>query len=95
MTTNTFGLKMTGLRDAADSTEDFGWNGLNYNELFYNMRTGKVWTVRQCSVRHTAETEYNNSSVIKIGNLTDRYSEQQLAIKVYRGMQKHGRITRA
>lgn len=95
MRTETFGLRMTGLRDAADSTEDFGWNGLNYNELFYNMRTGKVWMVRQCCIGHTAETEYNNPAIVKIGNVTDKLSEQQLAIKVYRGIQKQGRITRA
>lgn len=92
---NTFGLKMDGLRTAAMSTDDYGWRGLHYNELFYNMRTGKVWTVHQVCVNHIACTEYNNPSIVKIGNLTDRLSEQQMAVKIYRGLLKSGRITRA
>lgn len=91
---NTFGLKMSGLQEAASSTDEYGWNGLQYKELFYNMRTGKVWTVHQISVNHVAHTEYDNPSVIKIGNITSRLSEQQLAIKIYRGLQRAGRITR-
>lgn len=95
MFTNTFGLKMVGLREAADSTEEYGWNGLKYNELFYNMRTGDVWTVRQVSVNHVAQTEYKNPSIVKIGNITSKLSEQQVAIKIYRGLLKTGRITKA
>jgi hypothetical protein len=95
MVTNTFGLKMDGLGAVSQSLEEYGWNGLQYNELFYNVRTGKVWVIKQIAVNHTAETIYNNPSVIKIGNVTSKLSEQQLAIKVYRGMLKHGRITRA
>lgn len=95
MRTNTFGLKMDGLTATAQTLEDYGWNGLQYNELFYNMRTGKVWTVHQVSLNHTLQTEYNNPSIVKIGNVTDKLTEQQLAIRVYRGLQKAGRITRA
>ena len=92
---NTFGLKMTGLSEAAKSTNEYPWCGLHYDELFYNIRTGKVWTVHQVSLNHASETEYDNPSIIKVGNCTSRLTEQQLAVKIYRGMQKAGRITRA
>lgn len=92
--TNTYGLKMDGLSAAAMSTDNYGWNGLRYNELFYNIRTGKVWTVHQVSVNHVASTEYNNPSIVKIGNLTDQVSEQKIATKIYRGLIRAGRIER-
>lgn len=95
MLTNTFGLKMKNLDKAAETTEEYPWMGLKYNELFYNMRTGEVWTVKQVSVNHVAQTEYDNPSIVKIGNLTSKLSEQQLAIKIYRNLLKTGRIKKA
>lgn len=95
MLTNTFGLKMKNLDKAAATTEEYPWMGLKYNELFYNIRTGEVWTVKQVSVNHVAQTEYDNPSIVKIGNLTSKLSEQQLAIKIYRNLLKTGRIKKA
>lgn len=95
MVTNTFGLKMDGLAQAAAATEDYGWRGLRYNELFYNMRTGKVWLVKQTSLNQAACTTYDNPSIVKIGNLTDQYTEQKLAVRIYRGLIKQGRIRKS
>jgi len=92
---NTFGLKMAGLAEAARSTDEYPWCGLHYDEIFYNVRTGKVWTIHQIAINHAAQTEYDNPSIVKIANNTSRLSEQQLAVKIYRGLLKTGRITRA
>lgn len=92
---NTFGLKMSGLAEAARSTDEYPWCGLHYDEIFYNVRTGKVWTIHQIAINHAAQTEYDNPSIVKIANNTSRLSEQQLAVKIYRGLLKTGRIARA
>lgn len=92
---NTFGLKMDGLAEAARSTDEYPWCGLHYDEIFYNVRTGKVWTIHQIAINHAAQTEYDNPSIVKIANNTSRLSEQQLAVKIYRGLLKTGRIARA
>ena len=92
----TFGLKMDGLAETAQSTGEYPWRGLDYDEIFYNIRTGKVWSIHRVSAIRTATTEYdNNPSVVKIANNTSKLSEQQLATKIYRGLLKAGRITRA
>ena len=90
---NTFGLKMDGLRTAAMSTDDYGWRGLHYNELFYNMRTGKVWTVHQVCVNHNrgspklqfTDKELKNDpltkAVLKAEKAEKRYEKAQKRLK--------------
>lgn len=91
---DTFGLKMVGLKEAANATAEYAWRGLYYDEIFYNIRTGKVWLVHRVSVNRTSPSEYENQSVVKIANNTSKLSEQQLAVKIYRNLVKSGRIQR-
>lgn len=76
---NKHGLKMIGLRKAAASTEDYGVNSSMYDELFYNVKTGEVWTVFQCSPGWCSWTEYHDPNIVKICNIIHHMTMQEIA----------------
>lgn len=73
------GLKMTGLRKAAASTGNYGGNSSMYDELFYNFKTGEVWTVFQCSLGWNAWTKYHDPHIVKICNTSRHMTMQEIA----------------
>ncbi|MFR2204088.1 MAG: hypothetical protein ACLS6Q_09775 [Christensenellaceae bacterium] len=78
---NTHGLKMVGLKKASGSTvnyTDAGW----YDEVFYDMGTGEVWTVFQCSLGCNFETVYHDKDIIKICNTDRHMTMQQIADRI-------------
>lgn len=77
---NTHGIKMTGIKAAAGATKGLQgcYNGV-YEELFYDRRTGEVWTVTQASFGHNSWTEYHDKQIIKICNLDDHKTMQEIA----------------
>ena len=80
MTIDTHELKMTGLKAAAGSTKDLtGYYSGLYEELFYDRSTGEVWTVRQWSLGHNTWTVYHDPDVIKIGDLSEPTTMQEIA----------------
>lgn len=77
---NTHGIKMTGIKTAASSTKGLQGccNGV-YEELFYDRRTGEVWTVTQASFGHNSWTEYHDDDVVKVCDLSDPTTMQEIA----------------
>ena len=78
------GLKMIGLKAVASDTKwaMLGRSGC-YLELFYNKKTGRVWTIEQCSLGHNTWTVYEDKAVIKIGNIESRLSMQKIADTIH------------
>lgn len=76
---NTHGFKMTGLKKASGNTEYYPTRSGMYNELFYDVITGEVWTVFQCSLGHNSWTEYHDSNVRKICNTDEHMTMQEIA----------------
>lgn len=77
---NTYSMKMTGLKAASGDTKGLsGYYSGEYVELFYDRSTGEVWTVYQCSLGQNWWTEYHDSEVIKIGNISSPKTMQELA----------------
>ena len=73
------GFKMIGLREASSSTGDYGINSSMYDELFYNLKTGEVWTVFQCSLGWNSWTEYHDKDIVKICNTSRHMTMQEIA----------------
>lgn len=74
---NIHGLKMIGLKKASGNTENFGYRSAGlYHEVFYNKKTGEVWTVFQCSLGYNSWTEYHDTNIVKICD-TDRHMTMQ------------------
>ena len=81
---NTHGIKMTGIKAAASATKDLrGYYSGIYEELFFDRGTGEVWTVTQCSLGHNSWTVYHDEKIIKICDLDDPTSMQEIADLIY------------
>ena len=83
--TNTHGLKMKGLKKASGSTvnyTDAAW----YNEIFYDVETGDVWTVFQCSLGCNFETVYHDKNIVKICNTGKHMTMQAIADRIHEKM---------
>lgn len=76
---NTHGLKMIGLKKASGSTANYGAYSPAYDEIFYDTKTGEVWTVYQCSIGHNSWTVYDDPNVIKICNASCHMTMQEIA----------------
>ncbi len=77
---NTYDIKMTGLKKAAGDTKDLrGYCSSEYAELFFDRATGEVWTVYQYSLGQNSWTEYDKKDVVKVCNLSEPTTMQQIA----------------
>lgn len=76
---NTYGITIKGLKKASGNTMDYGEYSGKYDELFFDKATGEVWTVFQCSLGYNSWTEYHDSNIIKLGNITKHLTMQQIA----------------
>lgn len=85
---NTHGLKMIGLKKASGSTENYGYYSGMYDEIFYNVETGEVWTVFQCSLGHNSWTEYHDENIVKICNTDEHMTMQEIADCIYNHIKK-------
>lgn len=80
MAINKHGFVMNGLKAAAGDTKGLkGYYSGEYVELFYNRTTGEVWTRYQYSLGQNTWTEYHDRDVVKIGNISDPCTMQQIA----------------
>lgn len=79
MKINTYGLKMQGLKKASGETQNYGFYSGQYNEIFYDRSTGKVWSVYQYSLGQNSWTEYEDKAIIKICNASKHMTMQQIA----------------
>lgn len=73
---NTYGLKIIGLKNASGNTEDYSFSSGMYDEIFYNVETGEVWTVFHCSIGRNSWTEYHNPNIRRIC-FTDKHMTMQ------------------
>ena len=64
------GLRIQGLKKASGDTENYCPYSGKYNEIFYNVETGCVWTKFQFSLGQNSSTRYDNPAIIKICNTT-------------------------
>ena len=80
---DTHGMKIKGLKKASGETCELGDYSASYIEVFYDLRTGEVWTAYQYSLGENSWTEYNESSILKICNTHHHLTMQTLADMIY------------
>jgi len=80
---DTHGLKIVGLEEASKNTENYGRGSAKYDEIFYDMETGEVWTRFQCSLGNNSWTVYHDPAVIKVGETSRHLSMQRIADLIY------------
>lgn len=77
---NTYNIKMTGLKKASSDTKGLsGYYSGEYAELFFDRATGEAWTVYQYSLGQNSWTEYDKKDVVKVCNLSEPTTMQQIA----------------
>ncbi len=92
---NKHGLKMTGLQATSESTKSLqGYYSGHYVEIFYDPNDGEVWGVYQYSLGQNTWTVYHDKSIIKVGNVSDPCTMQQIADKVYNAVMLKEEYTR-
>lgn len=80
MKVNTHGLKMTGLKATSGETKGLrGYYTGNYIEIFYDRATGEVWGNYQVSLGQNTWTQYDDPNVIKICNVSEPRTMQEIA----------------
>lgn len=79
MAINKHGLKMIGLKAASGATDDYGYYSGQYDEIFYDRATGKIWTIYQYSLGQNSWTRYDGDDVIKICNASQHMTMQEIA----------------
>ena len=78
---NTHGLKMVGLKKASGNTLNYK-DKAKYDEIFYDRKTGEVWTVFQCSLGQNSWTRYHDGNVVKVCNTSDHMTMQEIADRI-------------
>lgn len=79
MTINKHGLKMIGLKAVSGATSNYDHYSGQYDEIFYDRATGKIWTVYQYSLGQNSWTRYDDTNVIKICNASAHMTMQEIA----------------
>lgn len=80
---NYHGLKIQGIRKASGSTGNWAPRSCGYDEIFYDLSTGDVWTVAQVSLGCNSWTEYHDGNVIKICNTSRHMTMQEISDAIY------------
>lgn len=85
---NTHGLKMHGLRNACSESKDLtGYYSGRYVQISYDTRSGEILTDYHVSLGQNSWTQYHDASIIRVCNLSDPATMQQIADMVYSAMQ--------
>ena len=71
------GYKMHGLKKASGDTHDYGPYSPLYNEIFYDISTGEVWTMFHCCIGYNSWTECHDSNVIRVCRAVTRHMTMQ------------------
>ncbi|MCI6255956.1 MAG: hypothetical protein MR648_05100 [Clostridiales bacterium] len=82
-TVNYHGLNIKGLRKASGSTVNWSPRSGGYDEIFYDLSTGEVWTITQVSLGCNSWTEYHDRNVIKICNTSRHMTMQEISDAIY------------
>lgn len=80
---NYHGLKIQGIRKASGSTGNWAPRSCGYDEIFYDLSTGEVWTVAQVSLGCNSWTEYHDKNIIKICNTFRHMTMQEISDAIY------------
>lgn len=89
MMVNKHGHKMVGLKAASGATKGLrGYYSGEYCELFYDRSNGEVWTKYQYSLGQNTWTEYHDSDIIKICNLDEPTTMQDIADMIARKLEE-------
>lgn len=85
MTINKHGYKMTGLRKASGETRSYPDSG-SYDEIFYDRKTGEIWTRYQCSLGQNSWTQYDSPDIVKVCNTDRHMTMQEIADRIAQTM---------
>lgn len=80
---NYHGLKIQGIRKASGSTGNWAPRSCGYDEIFYDLSTGDVWTIPQVSLGCNSWTEYHDKNIIKICNTFRHMTMQEISDAIY------------
>lgn len=80
---DTHGIKIKGLKKASGNTENYGYYSGKYDEVFYDRKTGEVWTVSRYSLGQNTWTVYDDPNVIKVCNASNHMTMQEIADMIY------------
>lgn len=80
---NYHGLKIQGIRKASGSTGNWAPRSCGYDEIFYDLSTGDVWTIPQVSLGCNSWTEYHDKNIIKICNTFQHMTMQEISDAIY------------
>ena len=78
--TNTYGIKMLGLKEASEATGGWHKNSGGYTQISYDMDTGEVLTNDHADQNNW--TEYNDPAVITVCGTSEKMSEQEIADRI-------------
>lgn len=79
-TINTHGLKMHGLRKACSESKNLtGYYSGQYVQISYDTACGKVLSDYHVSLGQNSWTQYHDPSVIRVCNLSEPTTMQQIA----------------
>ena len=84
MKTNTYGMKMTGLRKAAGETKGLrGYYSGSYVQISYDQDTGEILTDYHYSLGQNSWSEYHDPAVITVCNASKPMTMQQIADEIF------------
>lgn len=86
---NYHGLTIKGLRKASGSAVNWAPRSGGYDEIFYDLSTGDVWTVAQVSLGCNSWTEYRDGNVIKICNTSRHMTMQEISDAIYEAVRSN------
>lgn len=89
MKVNKYGLNIKGLKKVSGETENYRCYSPAYNEIFYNMESGELWSKYQYSLGQNWWTQYDDGNIIKVCNTQKHLTMQELADRVAEAVQIH------
>ena len=91
-TINTHGLKMHGLRKACSESKNLtGYYGGQYVQISYDTADGDVLSDYHVSLGQNSWTQYHDPSVIRVCNVSEPATMQQIADMIYSAVQQRER----
>ena len=89
---DTHGLKMIGLRSACSDTKGLtGYYSGRYVQISYDLRSGEILTNYHVSLGQNSWTKYHDPSVIRVCNVSEPATMQQIADMIYSAVQQRER----
>lgn len=71
-------IDLKDLRETAKATTNYGDFSPAYDEVFYDRRTGELWSDYHYSLGQNEWTEYHSADIICIGKFVHHVTQQEL-----------------